>query len=200
MCLLSSAFRHFVHLVHCRSERKIKAKCISLSSFDPRQEGCNPSMVESMSKRVEGQLFETRASLESYVDLSTLDARLQALALVKKIQSDHDSDVDPRQRTEYLVQILGGIGRYRQIQKVLKDIRDEQQNFETIGGGAVGGRVMTEGMPDAVRDLFVESGPLQHAFEKAPMELLGQLDWTFLIARTQAILRTYREWNGDVLL
>ena len=229
-------------------------------------------MVESMSRRVEGQLYEMRESLESYIDLSTLDARLQALALVKHREqeevlqdalrrpssssttlflhsrtaartstsapimiTDHGvrNATTTRTRTEQLVHVLGGIGRYRQIQKILQEIRDEQENLLHVRGqptqhpsgdsslstAATGAsttsssrsnssgssrmrRIMEithdEATPDPVRDLFVETQELQRAFEKTPMELLGAIDWTLLIARTQTILRTFREWNGDV--
>lgn len=56
----------------------------------------------------------------------------------------------------------------------------------------------TTTLPDPVKALYLETQELQFAFERVPMELLGTMDWTLMIARTQAVLRAFREWNGDV--
>lgn len=193
---------------------------------DPnRQQGCTPKAVASMSLKVEAQLFDARDSLEAYADLATLDARLQSLALVglnrRLVQQCRLKS--KRQRTAQLVQILGGIGRYRQIQTLLQDIRNEQQNLlsnRVLGkcrgccGGSSGNDdacsiqqqqqpllcFKDNDMPTPVRDLYFGSQQLANAFEKTPIERLHQVDWKLLIAQNQTILRNFRQWNGEVVL
>lgn len=255
------------------SEKKIRVRCRSITNEDPRQqEGCSSSAVATMSEKVEGELFRTRESLESYADLASLDARLQALALItfnrRLVAKKKEASIqNKRQRTEQLVQVLGGIGRFRQIQTLLQEIRDEQQNFVTtriLGGGGGGGGCVgcccgsgsgssgstlsvssTPGvvldiedgnvveatspspvvcplpsnnnsnnqgisfvspfsgsttMPDVIKDLYFGSQQLRNAFEMTPIERLHQVDWKSLIAQNQALLRTFREWNGELVL
>jgi hypothetical protein len=230
------------------SEKRTRARCSSISCDDLRQEGCSSSSVASLiSHHVEGQLFRTRESLPAYADLATLDARLQILAFssLHRRQSRNDTAGRKRKRTKTLVSKLGGIGRYRQIQTLLREIRDEQQNFmrnRILGGGCggcCGGRAASsptkstedddtqtaigfvcplpnssatttrlvslvdddnDDMPDHVKELYFESQQLLNAFEKMPMEQLAQVDFKSLIARNRAILRNFREWNGELVL
>lgn len=84
-----------------------------------------------MSLRVESQLYHGRDSLESYANLATLDDRLQSLAMLG-LHRRHIRQYKGQQqqeRTETLARCVGGIGKYRQIQKLLQEICNERQNI-----------------------------------------------------------------------
>ena len=123
---------------------------------------------------------------------------LPPIRATRRRSSRQHNKSNAKERAQVLVQTLG-YNRYRHIENLIKEIRQEQRSANISQLQLCGaGRSPNCAMPRQIKELFWESSSLLNAFEKYPIASLQILDWDELIERAEVSMNTYNQWKNEI--
>lgn len=164
-----------------------------------QENGADDEQIHSTARALEQLLFKQAKDLRSYQDKTTLDDRLRGLLtiLVRKKMMCKAKNAK-KERARRLIQILG-MDRYKHCIELVQKIKIAKANkvSRLRCNSQTCTRRLETNMPPVVRALYFET-TMVHAFDKYPIDNLGNVDWCVLIEQAECNLHEFQMWeDGD---